>query len=69
MISRNFRQRTMSTRFPPHVELIREETVKTFSGSSRIRSFEAKPQTCVFLPNENMSGATPRRLEAPHRAR
>ena len=45
MISRNLRQRTMSTRFPPHVELMREETVKTLSFSSRMRSFETKPQT------------------------
>ena len=33
MISRNLRQRTMSMRFPPHVELMREETVKTLSFS------------------------------------
>ena len=42
------------------MELMREETVKTLSFSSRIRSFEAKPQTCVFLPNEKRSGVTPR---------
>ena len=59
MISRYLRARTMSTRLPPQVELMREETVKTFSGSSKIRSFEAKPQTCIFLPNAKRSGATP----------
>ena len=49
----------MSVRLPPQVELMREETVKTLSASSKIRSFEAKPHTWVFLPKQNRSGSTP----------
>src|SRR5438477_133406 len=33
----------MSVRLPPHVELMRDETVKTFSSMSKMRSFDAKP--------------------------
>jgi len=50
----------MSVRLPPQVELMRDETVNTFSASSMIRSFDAKPHTCVFLPKQNMSGSMPK---------
>src|SRR6266851_3624373 len=58
MISRYRAPRTISTRLPPQVELIREETRKTFSTSS-MRRLEAKPQTWVFLPKQKRSGSTP----------
>ena len=32
----------MSVRLPPHVELMRDETVKTFSSMSKMRSFKAE---------------------------
>ena len=54
----------MSARLPPQVELMRDETMKTLSGSRRDPAFEAKPQTCVFLPNAKMSGSTPKSSKA-----
>ena len=36
-ISKYFADRIMSTRFPPQVELMREETLKTLSGTSSMR--------------------------------
>ena len=58
----------MSVRLPPHVELMREEILKTLSSMSKMRSLEAKPQTCVFLPKQKRSGSTPWCCQRPHRA-
>ena len=51
--------RTMSTRLPPQVELMRLETWKTLSSTSSSRRPARMPQTCAFLPNARMSGSTP----------
>ena len=59
MISRIRRERTMSVRLPPQVELIRDGTWKTLSGTSSTRPPAITPQTCSFLPNATTSGSTP----------
>ncbi len=51
--------RTMSTRLPPQVELMRDEILNTESTSST-RGPAARPQIWVFLANEKMSGSTPK---------
>ena len=48
----------MSTRLPPHVEFILEERENTLSLTSSILLLAYMPQTCVFLPNAAISGAT-----------
>jgi len=48
-----------SVRFPPNVELIRLEILKTLS-TSLMRSDVAIPQVWTFLPNEMRSGFTPK---------
>ena len=59
MTSRMRRERTMSVRLPPHVELIRLETLNTFCSTSSTRPPAVMPQTCSFLPKLITSGATP----------
>ena len=59
MVSRMRRDRTMSVRLPPHVELIRELTAKTLSATSSTRPPAITPHTWVFLPKATTSGMTP----------
>ena len=49
----------MSVRLPPQVELIREDTRNTLSGTSSTRPPAMIPQTCSFLPNATTSGRSP----------
>ena len=50
----------MSVRLPPHVELMRDGTLKTFSGSSSTRGPAMQPPTCTFFPNATTSGSMPK---------
>ena len=56
----------MSVRPPPQVELMREETLKTLSGSSSTRGPTRQPQTWVFLPKASASGSRPKCSWAQH---
>jgi len=56
MISRILAARTMSTRLPPHVELIREGTLNTLFSTSSTFGPTRMPQTCIFLPKAIISG-------------
>lgn len=52
------RDRTMSVRLPPHVELILELTANTWSSMSSTRPPAITPQTWTFLPKATTSGTT-----------
>ena len=58
----------MSVSEPPQVELMREATAKTLSGTSSTRPPAMTPQTCVFFPKATTSGCTPELLVGPRRA-
>ena len=68
MISRYFAQRIMSTRLPPHVELMREETLKTLSGTSSIAVVRGEAADLRLLAEGEHVGLDAHLLPAPHRA-
>ena len=59
MISRMRVARTMSTRPPPHVELMRPAFTKTLLPTSSMRLPTKMPPTCSFFAKTQMSGITP----------
>ena len=50
----------MSVSPPPQVELMREETLKTLSGSWSTLGPTKQPQTWAFLPKASASGLMPK---------
>ena len=68
MISRKRWKRTMSTRLPPQVELMREPTLKTFSGSSSTFGPTRQPQHLRLLAEGEARRAEAEVLVRPHLA-